>query len=612
MAFSLTRVKAALGGDAYKWLLESFAKYTTRTLSDGSKVVDGIEINGKRVYIDNQPVPMLPNGQPAKIARPVTSIGRKAVGFESTAGWWLMAGTEGVDVNNTMDYTGLDPTTGAVTGIVSRTGSHAMRKMQILTDATVQIGITSNFSQAFNGKFGLWVYVEAPDSKTNVGLTLTLNNGGVDYGFNNNQVKPNAWNFLVACRLADPTSNTDREAHPFGVAENIYNYAVSNWVTQPVTQLRLYVQNMSGVTLYLDSIWTGFSAMPQFVLGADMTGNDSLTHMLPKFQQYGWRGYIAQPKRVHTYQATVAAVNTTTETLTLSGSADVLANTTARGLEVLVSSTGTLPAPLVAGARYFVIPVDSTNIKLATTADNARLGTAIDITSAGTGTISLNAGWADVKDWNVMGGTTKQVIDALYAEGWDIINHSANHQQIGTYTDPGKIRYEIEATKNWLDSNGWIRGQEFYASPQSSTSMLSRRVIEAAGIKVQRHGTHDANHVTAFGVDEPRWVGSVDVGGNGWIYNGADPSRYPYNYPHIQNIRTWVDMIIKYQATAFPFWHGIKTLGDPGDGTGNSGDSIQMFKSTYDLMMDYIAQKEAAGLCRVTDGFTGFYYGIGR
>lgn len=58
------------------------------------------------------------------------------------------------------------------------------------------------------------------------------------------------------------------------------------------------------------------------------------------------------------------------------------------GIAVTVSTTGTLPAGLSASTNYFVIRVDQNlgTFKLATTIANANAGTAIDITSAGTGT----------------------------------------------------------------------------------------------------------------------------------------------------------------------------------------------------------------------------------
>jgi hypothetical protein len=83
---------------------------------------------------------------------------------------------------------------------------------------------------------------------------------------------------------------------------------------------------------------------------------------------------------------TITAVNTTTEILTLSSACNL-----AVADPITVTSTGSVPGGLTSGTTYYVIPVTSTTIKLATSSANAIANTAINITSAGSGTIRLNA-----------------------------------------------------------------------------------------------------------------------------------------------------------------------------------------------------------------------------
>lgn len=60
------------------------------------------------------------------------------------------------------------------------------------------------------------------------------------------------------------------------------------------------------------------------------------------------------------------------------------------GTKVRLTTTTTLPAGLALATDYFVIKVSDTTFKLATSYANAIAGTAIDITSAGTGTHTVN------------------------------------------------------------------------------------------------------------------------------------------------------------------------------------------------------------------------------
>lgn len=64
----------------------------------------------------------------------------------------------------------------------------------------------------------------------------------------------------------------------------------------------------------------------------------------------------------------------------------------AAGIELRFSSTGELPAPLVAGAVYYAIRISPVQIKVAETPALATAGTPIDLTTQGTGTHTLDIG----------------------------------------------------------------------------------------------------------------------------------------------------------------------------------------------------------------------------
>jgi hypothetical protein len=88
------------------------------------------------------------------------------------------------------------------------------------------------------------------------------------------------------------------------------------------------------------------------------------------------------------------------DTFTASASTDILTLTNPRitwstGDEVEVSTSGTLPTGLSASTVYYVIAVADLTIKLATSSANASAGTAIDLTSAGTGTHTIQKSITD-------------------------------------------------------------------------------------------------------------------------------------------------------------------------------------------------------------------------
>lgn len=94
---------------------------------------------------------------------------------------------------------------------------------------------------------------------------------------------------------------------------------------------------------------------------------------------------ITLPARTGGLTFTTGNVNTTTDVITLSSTANY-----PTGTPVVFTSTTTVPAPLVADTIYYVINVSGTTIKVATTAANATAGTAVDLTSTGSGTHSIH------------------------------------------------------------------------------------------------------------------------------------------------------------------------------------------------------------------------------
>lgn len=85
---------------------------------------------------------------------------------------------------------------------------------------------------------------------------------------------------------------------------------------------------------------------------------------------------------IRTFPST--AVNTGTDTVTLT------ANGFVTGQSVLITAGGSPPSPLVGGNVYFIIVITANTFKFATTYANAVAGTAINLTTQGSGTNTLS------------------------------------------------------------------------------------------------------------------------------------------------------------------------------------------------------------------------------
>jgi hypothetical protein len=108
----------------------------------------------------------------------------------------------------------------------------------------------------------------------------------------------------------------------------------------------------------------------------------------------------------NTTAGTVSAVTSTvTSTVTADDTTDKIA-WTANGLsnsdEVIITTSGVMPAPLVSGRIYFVVSVATDDFKLALTPG----GSAIDITTAGTGTHTARKALENVITYTFVGATS--------------------------------------------------------------------------------------------------------------------------------------------------------------------------------------------------------------
>ena len=87
-------------------------------------------------------------------------------------------------------------------------------------------------------------------------------------------------------------------------------------------------------------------------------------------------------------QSDTFSAATGTDIMTYTSTANIPSNILT-GTRVRLTTTTTLPAPLATATDYYVIRVSDTTFKLATSYANAIAGTAIDITTTGTGTHTI-------------------------------------------------------------------------------------------------------------------------------------------------------------------------------------------------------------------------------
>lgn len=128
-----------------------------------------------------------------------------------------------------------------------------------------------------------------------------------------------------------------------------------------------------------------------------------------------------------------SAIDTATDRITV-------ANDYTTGTAVKVRTNGTIPGGVTANQTYYAIRVSATVIKLATSAADAALGTAIDITTQGLGTHSI---------------VSAKAIDAYYTTNWIHFGTATEVKKLGKpgfvfNASASSINLSISVAYDWV------------------------------------------------------------------------------------------------------------------------------------------------------------------
>ena len=183
-------------------------------------------------------------------------------------------------------------------------------------------------------------------------------------------------------------------------------------------------------------------------------------------------------------------------------------------------------------------------------------------------------------------------IQSIYDDGWDVFNHSLNHNTLASLTT-AQIEYVIKAQRNYQLANGWSRGAEMFSAAQNVTTEAQRLQIKNLGFSLIRGWQNMDQYQTPFGIANPFSVGC----------DGFDNLA-------LSTIKAKVLTRIQYGTDLWIFGHNI-TAGDGGDATGETvpgGSGLATYENTMRLFLQWLKTYETAGqvvVCTPTEWFYG-------
>jgi hypothetical protein len=189
------------------------------------------------------------------------------------------------------------------------------------------------------------------------------------------------------------------------------------------------------------------------------------------------------------------------------------------------------------------------------------------------------------KGYLAVGAATEAERDrlvSLYNAGWDIVGHSASHNNLGAYSDREQIYTELNVVRNQLIALGMKRSANLFASPNGSWSNKSVYVLANSGFHWHRAVTNApiAQYDCSFGHLNPLTQGAFTCGA-----------------ATLDQLKARATLLLtKYKANCH-FYSHVAEAG--GNGSNWPADTNNIFTATLDGFCAYLKTLQDAGLCRV-------------
>lgn len=171
--------------------------------------------------------------------------------------------------------------------------------------------------------------------------------------------------------------------HTFAESNSLPTFSIIKWAGGGIGEPEAYAGCM------VNSLKLDYASGSPVNMGVEyLTSNVDFSQTVPSSFSYAsadpftFNDFICKLGAYGTFAVTATTdVDTTADTITKTSHGMITGDA--------VTLAGTLPSPLVATTTYYVIFVDANKFKLAASKANASAGTAIDLTTTGSGSISI-------------------------------------------------------------------------------------------------------------------------------------------------------------------------------------------------------------------------------
>lgn len=297
------------------------------------------------------------------------------------------------------------------------------------------------------------------------------------------------------------------------------------------------------------------------------------------------------------------AINTSTSQITISQDFTV-------GDIYQVSTTGSLPSPLVVSTNYYVIRVDSTHIKLATSYANAIVGSYITLTTQGSGNhtfIRQNTGkyQLEMEPWNysyLMATKYSQITQLPMAIDYDNYIMPSN---LGSGTEYAEGDYVANSDDSYNNNfynrttgtmlRGTAKNGDFIYSVQQSRKGLINNIC-----RWRFNSIETSQAICKFGNGSTRVVSSFSDSNYMYITTNDGIYQYVFSTPTVAPVLLSITGMISSTI--------LDACLDPVTGYIWTGHATGLSRINVNTL---VATQYISGTGQALEGMTSTYYAIG-
>lgn len=171
-------------------------------------------------------------------------------------------------------------------------------------------------------------------------------------------------------------------------------------------------------------------------------------------------------------------------------------------------------------------------------------------------------------------------LEQMYANGWDIGNHTVNHPDIISNISDAQLTQEYKVNMDWIKNSGWLRAYEHACYPSGQFDERLINILHGLGVKSARTTVYGTQPTPVFNMYKLK---SIYIGRDSVFDDPTKPDDP--NKPYW--IKSEIDRAVATGSTLFIMLHRVES--DTADLSNPEYGPLAVTESNFRQVVQYVA-----------------------